>query len=140
MTSNIRCGCCGYNYQRRISSAKKPYHFWSCRTKQNKGAKFCPSKNIKEWQIKEIASDVLGLADFDEEQFSKEIDHILTTEFQLDFVFQNGKVVQRTFERHENPRKVEWTDEMRQALSKKLKGRKREKREQKSNHDTRNDK
>ena len=67
-TSKIKCGNCGKSYRR---SGKKQrinpdevYYIWICRTKSEKGVKYCDAKSIPENTLKDICAEVLNLNSF----------------------------------------------------------------------------
>jgi hypothetical protein len=119
-TSNIKCGCCEMNFQRkRRRSVKVPYPYWQCASKNKYGADHCPTQMIRESVLKDISSEILGLAEFDEAVFKTQIDHLEIKIFELTFFFKDGHQEKRHYENKRTP-KLKWTDAQKAKQSKLL--------------------
>lgn len=91
-TSKIQCGCCKANYTRkRRKLVDGSYYYWNCHTLCNKGRAYCDSHTTKDWQVREISAEVKGLTEFDEEIFTEQIERIIINDYELIFLFKDGK-------------------------------------------------
>ncbi|MDD4511059.1 MAG: recombinase family protein, partial [Oscillospiraceae bacterium] len=79
-TSKIKCGVCGKSYRRSGKRQRKNpdevYYIWICRTKSDKGAKYCSAKSIPEKTLKALCAEVLGMDEFDGDVFSEKVEQI----------------------------------------------------------------
>ena len=92
-TSKIKCGCCGFNYQKgyRKNPTTETYVYWYCRTKKEKGSAACPSGLVPDWQLRNMCCKALGIEEFDEDVFSEKIAGITALEDKtLVFHFKDG--------------------------------------------------
>lgn len=117
-TSKIKCPICGKSYRRSGKRQRKNpeevYYIWICRTKSDKGAKYCPAKSIPEKTLKTICAEVLGTIEFDETVFSEKVEQIsVVGEDVLEFYFYDGNVLKRQWQ--SKARTDWWTDERRAA-------------------------
>lgn len=123
-TSKIKCGNCGKSYRR---SGKKQrinpdevYYIWICRTKSEKGAKFCDTKSIPENTLKDICAEVLNLNSFDESVFAERIESITVIgDDTLEFHFTDGNTIMRNWK--STARTDWWTEQRRKAWGEKHK-------------------
>ena len=119
-TGKVKCPICGKNYRRsgkRQCKDKSIVNYqWICRTKSEKGIKYCNAKSIPEIILKNLCIDVLGIDEFDEKVFSENIKEIfIIGEDTVEFVFYNGTKVQKHWK--SKSRKDWWTDENRKEWS-----------------------
>ena len=122
-TGKIRCGICGMNYKRIAIHGKPKY---ACRTYQEKGKAGCPSKAVPLDILRSESAAVLGLADFDEAVFSREIERIdVPAHNQLVFVFRDGHTDERVWK--DRSRSQSWTPEMKEAARQRTLRQRREK-------------
>ena len=117
-TSKIKCGRCGKSYQRSNRKGRKDpnanYAVWICGTRRKTGNAQCQNKDIPEPMLKEACAAVLGLVEFDETIFSKQVDHIeIPAPNEMVFYFKDGRIVPHHWE--STMRKDCWTDERRAA-------------------------
>lgn len=115
-TSRIKCGSCGKSYRRSGKRQRKNpdevYYIWICRTKSDKGAKFCDAKSIPEKTLKDICAEVLELKTFDEGIFSERVKQIVVVgEDTLEFHFNDGTSLIKKWK--STAKKDWWTDERR---------------------------
>lgn len=105
----LKCGCCNRNYVRKKNKYRA---FWVCSSMSNKGATNCTQTlSLREDTLIELTNNALGIDEFDEALFNKEIDRIIVHQSKdLDFVFKNGEV--KTFHFEFKSRKESWTNEM----------------------------
>lgn len=113
-STKITCGCCGKHYRHsgKRNTAGEVYYIWTCQTKSQKGASACPSKNIPEKMLQNTTAEVLGLAEFDEDAFSQQIEEVI--------VIGDDTLIFRFYDGHEVTTKWQstaktdwWTDERR---------------------------
>ena len=110
-TGKIRCGTCGNNYKRVTIHGKQKY---ACRTFQETGRNECPSKAVPIETLRSEAAAVLGLPEFDEDVFSREIERIdVPAHNHLVFAFYDGHTVERVWK--DRSRSQSWTPEMKEA-------------------------
>lgn len=114
-TSKIKCPICGKNYRRSGKRQRKDpnevYYIWICRTKSDKGAKFCSAKSIPEKKLKAVCTEALGLEVFDEMVFTEKIQQIIVLgEDTLEFHFKDGTLQQRKWA---STAKTDWWTEER---------------------------
>lgn len=95
-STKITCGCCGKHYRHsgKRNTAGEVYYIWTCQTKSQKGASACPSKNIPEKMLQNTTAEVLGLAEYDEDAFSQQIEEVIVIgDDTLTFRFYDGHEV-----------------------------------------------
>ena len=123
-SGRLVCGKCGARYRRKIASAGSDYEkpIWICQTFNTAGKAACPSQQIPERILHEVAAQVLGLSVFDAEVFEKQIVEIRVPENgTLIFVFTDGREIKRKWE---NPsRRESWTADMRHMAAEKTRQR-----------------
>lgn len=91
-SAKIRCADCGESYIRNTVGKNKRYKVWVCSTKKRKGCRICMAKDIREDKLKVILAEVLGLTEFDENVFSKNIECIEIDKNILKFRFYDGTI------------------------------------------------
>lgn len=114
-TSKIKCPICGKSYRRSGKRQRKDpnevYYIWICRTKSERGAKFCDAKSIPEKKLKAVCAEALGLNEFDETQFSERVRQITVIgDDTLEFYFTDGTVIQKKWK---STAKTDWWTEER---------------------------
>lgn len=122
-TSKIVCGICGKNYGHKNSQGRIS---WSCSTYLKYGKNSCPSKQIPEYILISLATEVLELKEFDEAIFEEKIKEIQVPEPNLlIFVFYDGNMLKKEWSY--KPRSKSWSEDARQKARersiKKLEGR-----------------
>lgn len=109
-TSKIACSKCGKNYKRKITRGRV---FWNCSTYLEFGRDSCHTKQIPEAILHSLATEVLGLAEFDEAAFEQQIQEIKALDHNLlIFVFHDGRTIQKQWQ-HKS-RRESWSEEARQ--------------------------
>lgn len=109
-TSKIKCGICGKSYRRSGKRQQKDknevYYIWICRTKSEKGAKYCSAKSIPEKVLKAVCAEVLGLAEFDETVFNENVNRItVICDDIFEFTFTDGTTLRKQWK---STAKTEW--------------------------------
>ena len=95
------CGTCGDRYYRKKAATGTNYerYIWRCRIYNNKGKDYCPSKQITDKTLCELA-----------DAFEKEISRIdILPGFKVRFAFADGTDAVREWEIDRK-----WSDEMKQ--------------------------
>lgn len=114
-TQKIKCSICGKYYRRsgkRNKNTDEVYYIWICKTKSEKGAKFCSAKSIPEKTLKKVCAEVLELDEFDEDIFSDRIRQITVIGADLlEFHFTDGTVIHKHWK--STARTDCWTEERR---------------------------
>jgi len=78
----------------------------------------CPSKQIPEHILYKISSEVLGIQEFDDELFEREIEKIIVSGAnELVFIFRNGNKIEKKWSDHS--RRDSWTPEMKEKARQK---------------------
>lgn len=109
-TGIIRCGNCGNAFKSIRNNGR---HGYRCSTYETLGKEACPSKAIPEETLLAECARVLGMSQFDEEIFVREIDHIeVPAANRLAFVFRDGRTAERTWQ--DRSRRESWTPEMKE--------------------------
>jgi DNA invertase Pin-like site-specific DNA recombinase len=109
----IHCARCGANFCKKVSGIGTKYAkaTWACRTYTYKGKHECAAKRIPEDILKAKCAEVLGLAEYDSEQFKAKVAAITVPDDGV-LVFEFHDRTQMTV-MWENPsRRESWTDEM----------------------------
>lgn len=115
----IRCEVCGKNYKRKDRKGKAA---WYCSAYLQEGKAACASKQIPEYILYSLSTEVLGLDKFDVDSFENSISEILVPEpGKLIFIFSDGHSVEKLWQ-HKS-RRESWTDEMREAARERTKRR-----------------
>jgi len=109
-TSKIACGKCGKKYKRKVSRGRM---YWNCSTYLELGKEKCHSKQIPEDILLSLATEVLGLKDFDETAFTEQIKEIQVAgpNFVF-FVFHDGCTILKQWQN--KSRRESWSEEARQ--------------------------
>ena len=118
LTSKLICGACGGVFHRktRTSSNGTRTVYWRCLTKANKGKAVCSMGNVIDDKLKQVATDVLGLGEYDSDAFVKHINFVsVTGKETLVFHFMDGTEVTKHWKR--TGHKDAWTVERKQAES-----------------------
>lgn len=112
-TTRVKCGCCGNSCRRQTQpsklSATGKMAYWRCSggTKTN-----CGIKGIREPDLMEITSKVMGTPEFDGAAFREQVDHItMVKSGLLEYTFTDGhtQTAEYSIERPGHA----WTDEQR---------------------------
>ena len=120
MTGKIKCTGCGCNFRRAAqpsatSESGKAY-YWRCAERNG-----CNTVGLRDDVLKSFIAKTLGVPEFDDAEFEKQIDHIdVLSATELVFHFKNGDMLSRTWEK---PKKVgkPWTDEQRAKFKESIK-------------------
>lgn len=114
LTGKIQCGICGKNYRRKTT----PYNtVWCCSTFNTRGKAYCASKVIPEETLKDCIADALGGKYFTEDSFIEMVDRIIAEPSNtMRLILKDGTEKQMTWQ--DRSRSESWTDEMREAASK----------------------
>ena len=119
----IVCGNCGKKYRRKKCRDK---FYWQCFTFMQDGKSACPAKQIPENTLINIATEILGLAEFDETMFKNKIAEIrVPSDNHLAFVFSDGTVINREWK--DKSRSNSWTEDMKQDARERRKNQQRSK-------------
>ena len=97
----VYCGTCGDRYYRKKAATGTNYerYIWRCRIYSNKGKDYCPSKQITDKTLCELA-----------DEFEKEIVKVtVLSDFKVQFEFSDGTIEIREWEIDRK-----WSDEMKQ--------------------------
>lgn len=119
-TSNIHCSC-GRNFQRsqrnKRDGSKEKYVVWMCAGQKDANRKGCINPSIPEYILKNKCCEVLGIKNFSEEIFYKNIKDINVLEpGLLEFVFIDGR--KEKIKWKSTAKKDWWTDEARLEYAK----------------------
>ena len=91
----IRCAICGNTYHRVNAGGKWVY--WYCIGKKRNHVE-CHAVNYADFKLRRISASILGLEEFDEDEFERKIKEILVLENgSLEFRFHEGRT--ETWER-----------------------------------------
>jgi len=110
-TGMVICGICGKSYRRKVTSARP---VWICQTFNTLGKASCPSKQIPEETLMQLATEVLGTEKFDADTFHDKITAVqVLPNNEVTFLCKDGsKVVKRWSDRS---RRESWTQKMRET-------------------------
>lgn len=100
-SGKIKCGICRGYFRRKHAAAGTKYEkiAWICNTFNTLGKHHCPSRQIPEDILLDIATEVCGLDEFDETLFASTIAEIRVPAVnRLVFVFHGGATVERAWE------------------------------------------
>ena len=54
----------------------------------------CSSRNYTDYQLRQVSAQVMGMKDFDEEAFRRQVDHILIlSDWQFEYHFTDRRIV-----------------------------------------------
>lgn len=113
-TGKIHCAKCGKNYKRGKHGDRV---FWNCSTYLTKGAAVCRCSQIPEPLLYQMATEVLGLDEFDAEVFENRITVIEARDNNtLVFCFAEGTTCVKQWQHRS--RADSWTPEMKNAARK----------------------
>ena len=107
-TSKLYCSICGKTYRKRTipnkSCTGKISHYkkWICGTKIAKTAHVCPSCNVPDKVLQQLAAEVINREVLEEELFNTLIEKITVGEYELFFHFKDGKTVKKTWKPKKN--------------------------------------
>jgi len=107
-TSKLHCSICGKTYRKRTipnkSCTGKISHYkkWVCGTKIAETAHVCPSCNVPDKVLHQLAAEVINREVLDEELFNTLIEKITVGEYELFFHFKDGKIVKKTWQTKKN--------------------------------------
>lgn len=98
------------NYQRKTTPYK---HIWNCSNYLENGKKSCNAKQVPEETLYELSCDVLGIEEFNEDEFLIRVKSIRACDNNiLIFILNNGTHEERKWEY--KSRSESWTKEMRE--------------------------
>ena len=115
-TGKIQCGICGASFRRKIVNAGTRFATakWVCSSYNTHGISACSMKPIPEDVLKRLASEVLGMDEFDPNAITSNILKIIIPKFgEVEFHTTDGRSETKTW-RYPS-RRDSWTDEMKQA-------------------------
>lgn len=141
-TTKIKCGHCGCNFlgqtQQFKDSPDGKMRYWRCSERNG-----CETQEMLEDALKALTAEVLGISEFEEDTFLREIDSIrVDSAKQQTFIFKYGREVIREWKRPKRKGKPwseerrartkesiknSWTNERRKAASETVKRIRREK-------------
>lgn len=108
-TRLIECGCCGKHYRRKVTRARP---VWICPTFNTLGKDACPSKQIPEDTLYQLAAEVLGTDDFD--TLPGKITAVRAeNKNRLTFFMADGEEIVKRWQ--DRSRRESWTPEMKEA-------------------------
>ena len=85
----IRCAACGNTYH-RVNSAGK-WVYWYCIGKKRKNVE-CHNPNYTDYKLRQVSAHMMGLEEFDEAEFEKQIEEITAfPDGSLEFNFYGGR-------------------------------------------------
>lgn len=85
----IRCAACGNTYH-RVNGAGK-WVYWYCIGKKRKNVE-CHNSNYTDYKLRQISAYMMGLEEFDEAEFEKQIEEITAfPDGSLEFHFKEGR-------------------------------------------------
>lgn len=114
-TGKLICGDCGKRYRRKVTKARP---VWICPTFNTLGKTACPSKQIPEDILFRMASEVLGIDDFDVDAFLGKITAVIVEKDNtLVFCFKDGTETVKRWQ--DRSRRESWTEEMKAAARQK---------------------
>lgn len=114
-TGMIICEQCGAHYRRKTANAGGRYEkiVWICTTFNTKGKAHCASQQIPEDILCATAARAIGLPEFDEAVFAREVQAVRVPEGgTLVFLFRDGSEVAETWQN--KSRRDSWSPEMKQ--------------------------
>ena len=85
----VRCAVCGNTYH-RVNSAGK-WVYWYCIGKKRKNVE-CHNPNCTDYKLRQVSAHMMGLEEFDEAEFVKQIDEIMISpDGSMEFCFKEGR-------------------------------------------------
>lgn len=120
-TGKIKCPHCGVSYMHNKRTDRgNCLEFWSCGSSKKKGGHCEVGGSINHKNLKKACAEVLGLEEFDEETFLREVDHIdVPKRYVLEFYMADGRAI--TKDCPNTGHKDCWTAEYRAKTSAKRK-------------------
>lgn len=117
MTSTIKCAYCGKSFQKcRRKTTNHGSLFWGCATRKSGKGNPCQTGDLNDIALKKIICDVLGIDEYDADEFAKRIDHIdVVRKEKLIFHLTDGGVVEKQYQKLNH--KEYFTDEVRERIS-----------------------
>lgn len=94
-TGKIKCPHCGVSYMHNKRTDRGNFlEFWCCGSRKKKGGRCEVGGSINHKNMVKACTEVLGLEEFDEEIFLREIDHIdVPKRYVLEFHMTDGRVI-----------------------------------------------
>ena len=107
----IKCGICGHSFKHKVTPY---YEQWICCEYDQRGKKYCDSHQIRDDVLRKACADLLGINDFNETLFKKQVKSIVAyNDNRLSFHFNDGRDVEI---KYSSPsRKDSWNDDMKKA-------------------------
>ena len=121
LTTKIKCVQCGCNFRRATQSSPTSktgkHHYWRCVDRNG-----CGTVGLREDLLKPILAEILGLAEFDENIFKEQIDHIdVLSASEMVICFKDGRKINHTWIQSKREGKP-WTEEQRAKFRESTKG------------------
>ena len=114
-TGKLICGGCGKHYRRKVTKARP---IWICPTFNTLGKVACPSKQIPEETLCQVAAEVLGLDTFSENAFLGKITAVrVEKDNTLVFCLTDGTETVKRWQ--DRSRSESWTEEMKEVARQK---------------------
>ena len=94
-TGKIKCPHCGVSYMHNKRTDRGNYlEFWCCGSRKKKGGRCEVGGSINHKNMAKACTEVLGLEEFNEEIFLREVDHIdVPKRYVLEFHMTDGRVI-----------------------------------------------
>ena len=94
-TGKIKCPHCGVSYMHNKRTDRgNCLEFWCCGSRKKKGGRCGVGGSINHKNMVKACTEVLGLEEFDEEIFLREVDHIdVPKRYVLEFHMTDGRVI-----------------------------------------------
>lgn len=94
-TGKIKCPYCGVSYMHNKRTDRgNCLEFWCCGSRKKKGGRCGVGGSINHKNMVKACTEVLGLEEFDEEIFLREVDHIdVPKRYVLEFHMTDGRVI-----------------------------------------------
>lgn len=94
-TGKIKCPHCGVSYMHNKRTDRGNYlEFWCCGSRKKKGGRCEVGGSINHKNMVKVCTEVLGLEEFNEEIFLREVDHIdVPKRYVLEFHMTDGRVI-----------------------------------------------
>ena len=115
-SGKLVCGHCGKHLKRKTVHGKTA---WQCQTFLTYGKARCPAKQIPEDTLTALTMEVLNAEELNDVQMARLKEIRVTGSNELSFVFSDGCEEKRTWK--DRSRAESWTDEMKEAASRKMK-------------------
>lgn len=111
-TGVIKCGICGKSYVHVVRKYKGKIHeYWTCDSHKGKGTNCGAYGSIPQPVLKKACTSVLGLSEFNENNFMQCVEKIVVPAYQtLVFHLSDGRIIEQKWE--STARKDCWTDEL----------------------------